>query len=59
MKNSRVKKVKGSFKIRKTWEIHPATRIKDSDKIYDRNAEKHIKLQDLEDYNIGDMGDYD
>lgn len=59
--NKRIKKIKGDYRIRRTWDIHPATRIKDSDKIYDRKQEKRReqRLLDLDDHTVGDNGYYD
>ena len=35
-----MKKKKKKIRIRRTWKIHPATKIKNSNKIYKRSKEK-------------------
>lgn len=37
-------------KLRKTWEINPKTRVKDSDKKYKRGREKQNLRREIEDY---------
>jgi hypothetical protein len=58
MKNKRIKSEKDTIKFRRTWIIHPETRIKESVKIYNRSAEKQ-KLDYNEDYDQGDNDYYE
>lgn len=41
------KKIK-EIRPRKTWNINPASKVKQSDKIYKRNRDKKIRKEDIE-----------